>query len=186
MKDYLSSSPGYLRAMDQEPALWEIGGGYDHPQPGSRLLQYGMGWMASKKRNPSAIYASYLQGGTPLPMHTTAATWLLKSGIKRLIVGHQPHGDAPWISEQHGIQVICADNAYSRNTQWPVRYLTTGQVEPVVVGKREEYSNVSSFFNQTDSSSTRSDIAFTEVLVRFPSASSGNSSSLPLGELPLS
>ena len=43
---------------------WSAIGGYDHKQPGSRLMQYGMGWLKDKSVNRSVIYASYLGAAT--------------------------------------------------------------------------------------------------------------------------
>ena len=93
---------------------WDALGGYFHPQPGSRLVQYAMGWLSDRTRNPTAIYArfetyfalyfqllsfpscnSYLAGGQPLSSNSPAlkgvAQWLNKSGIKRLCVGKSRH-----------------------------------------------------------------------------------------------
>ncbi len=77
--------------------LWEISGGYGHPQPGSSLLQYGMGSYADKTRNPSVIYATYLRNGVAMPPSDHVMSWLQRDGIDTLIVGHQPNGDCPWI-----------------------------------------------------------------------------------------
>lgn len=56
---------------------WAQEGGYNHSMPGSRLLQYGMGWMPDKSVNPTAIYACYLNNTSPtftakLVTHLTA------------------------------------------------------------------------------------------------------------------
>ena len=49
-------------------SLWATIGGYDHPHPSSRLMQYGMGWMPDKSINPTVIYANYLNNGKPIPL----------------------------------------------------------------------------------------------------------------------
>ena len=46
------SSPSGIDAL-----IWDPVGGYTHPQPGSRLVQYAMGWLPDRTRNPTAIYA---------------------------------------------------------------------------------------------------------------------------------
>ncbi|RYY83373.1 hypothetical protein EON63_11370 [archaeon] len=76
IEDYFSHTTSYLRPLHppspshslpsfsiNQGGLWEEGGGYEHPQPGSRLLQYGMGWTPDKQLNPSVIYATYLKAG---------------------------------------------------------------------------------------------------------------------------
>lgn len=81
--------------------LWETSGGYGHDQPGSSLLQYGMGTMADGSRNPSVIYATYLRNGVSTPPADRVAAWLTSGGINRLVVGHQPNGDSPWIINKY-------------------------------------------------------------------------------------
>lgn len=133
-KSYLETFPKALlqsssseRSMTSKGWLWEETGGYNHPQPGSGLIQYGMGALADRI-NPSVIYSTYLKNGVAMPLSPQVAQWLTKAGIRRLIVGHQPNGDAPWIMKEEctdtsgnkqQIQVVCADNAYAKSVQWP-------------------------------------------------------------------
>jgi hypothetical protein len=77
--------------------LWETSGGYGHDQPGSALLQYGMGSFADGTRNPSVIYATYLRNGISAPPSDRVMAWLQRGGVNRIIVGHQPNGDCPWL-----------------------------------------------------------------------------------------
>lgn len=53
----------------------------------------------------STIYASYLRGGTPCPCSAEVARWLRSAGINRVVVGHQPHADAPFTQIVDGVQV---------------------------------------------------------------------------------
>merc|ERR1711991_858826 len=54
----------------------------------------------------------------PVAIDEEVSSKLLASGFKRLIVGHQPHGDAPTPIEQNGLQVLMGDTSYSANTLW--------------------------------------------------------------------
>jgi hypothetical protein len=73
--------------------LWETKGGYDHKQPGSRLIQYGMGGLPGpqRRRNRTVVYSSYIERSTLKPLLTGRGVteWLKKRKIKRIIVGHQ-------------------------------------------------------------------------------------------------
>jgi len=125
----------------QMDSQWAVVGGYDHPQPGSKLLQYGMGWLPGpeNKVNPSAIYANYITNSGPTPSQTPAPSpdvsprsasapvpttadvseWLKQSGVRRVIVGHQPRGDCPLIlSQEGGVQVYSIDTSYAVNAWW--------------------------------------------------------------------
>ncbi len=96
----------YLAAMDTldindgaaaAASCWDIDGGipYKHSQPGSRLLLCGMGVLPDKSVNPSVIYNSYLVNGKYVPTSQRVCEWIAAAGIKNVIVGHQPNGDAP-------------------------------------------------------------------------------------------
>jgi len=138
-----ASSYAKTTTQTQMNSLWSVSGGYDHPQPGSRLLQYGMGWMPGpeNKVNPSAIYANYVTNSGPIPSQTPAPSpdvtprsasasvpvpttadvseWLKQSGVRRVIVGHQPRGDCPLIlSQEGGVQVYSIDTSYAVNAWW--------------------------------------------------------------------
>jgi len=98
---------------------WAAVGGYLHPQPGSSLLQYGMGWMADKSQNPSVIYATYgtdsRDSNHPTPK---VASWLKESNIRSVFVGHQPRGDCPYILDNYDVQIVSADTSYAVNALW--------------------------------------------------------------------
>jgi hypothetical protein len=84
--------------------------------------------MRNKATTRSVIYSSYLTNGTPCPCSAQVARWLrggddcAQDGtaggcgstsssssqgapIRRLVVGHQPHGDAPLTLNVFGLQV---------------------------------------------------------------------------------
>jgi hypothetical protein len=80
-----------------------------------------MGMMRNKGSTRSAIYTSYLTNGTPCPCSAEVAQWLrgahtadvsgvhgadsAGAPVRRLVVGHQPHGDAPLTLNVFGLQV---------------------------------------------------------------------------------
>ena len=120
------SDKGRCVDICRESISWAAIGGYDHPQPGSRLMQYAMGWMPDKSVNPSVIYAEGLTKATsgynanaanhdssmgqatkPLPEPSLEVARYLKEGqVNKVIVGHQPRGDAPLILDLGtGVQV---------------------------------------------------------------------------------
>ena len=119
-----SSSGGRCVDICRESISWAAIGGYDHPQPGSRLMQYAMGWMPDKSVNPSVIYAEGLtkatsgynpnatdSSGAPhkaLPEPSLeVARYLKEALVNKVIVGHQPRGDAPLILDLGtGVQVL--------------------------------------------------------------------------------
>eukprot|EP00981_Chlorochromonas_danica_P007066 scaffold1537_cov162-Ochromonas_danica.AAC.24 len=193
IEDYCANCDRYIKAIEssnnKDAIIWEESGGYGHAQPGSRLLQYGMGWLPDRQQNPSVIYSSYLSAGQANPPNITAAQWLVENNIHQLIVGHQPHGDAPWPITllQNQLRILCADTAYSRNTQWPQSYLNSLNLNSHVDhdGKRHDdqmghehlhkqedvkFLSVADHLQQSAPPlhSTRSEMAVVEVLVSFP------------------
>jgi hypothetical protein len=124
VKDFIDRAPVYLRELStykdsaDVPEHWAAVGSYSHPQPGSRLGFLGMAITEDKVNNPSVIYSSYMDRGMPVAVDEGVANTILGSGFKRIIVGHQPHGDAPTPIERHGLQIIMGDTSYSANTLW--------------------------------------------------------------------
>jgi hypothetical protein len=125
VEDFNIRAPKYLRELNKItdlstlPPHWGLVGTYTHDQPGSRLSFLGMAVAADQTPNPSAIYASYMNQGMPKDITKDFADKLLGAGVKRIVVGHQPHGDAPTILDQYGVQIFMGDTSYAANTQWP-------------------------------------------------------------------
>lgn len=101
----MSKSLTYYDSIESGDSLWDITGSYSHPQPGSRLLQYGMGTLLDGTRNPSVIYSSYYVNGKIIPLDESTEEFLSSAGIKVVVVGHQPHGDAPLTVNGQKVQV---------------------------------------------------------------------------------
>lgn len=78
-----------------------------------------MGAKPDKSDTATIVYCSYLENGAPAPHSKAVADWLLQSGVRRVVVGHQPQGDAPLIQDVHGVQTISVDTSYAKEVQWP-------------------------------------------------------------------
>mmetsp|Transcript_9739 Transcript_9739/g.14687 ORF Transcript_9739/g.14687 Transcript_9739/m.14687 type:complete len:555 (+) Transcript_9739:139-1803(+) len=116
-KSIHSAAPGEAAEVYSR-CNWSSEGGYHHCTPGSRLLQYGMGWMPDNSVNPTLVYDNFLSDGAPQPPPTDVIENLTKSGVRKLVTGHQPHGDAPVVIDSGGLQVITGDTSYARNVRW--------------------------------------------------------------------
>ena len=82
-----------------------------------------MGTLPDKSDTFSVVYNSFLDGGKPAPHSREVAEWLLGSGLRRVVVGHQPQGDAPLIQERFGVQTVSVDTSYAYSVQWKVKQL---------------------------------------------------------------
>jgi len=125
--DFLTRGKAYTDSLRTNfSPHWGTVGSYDHDQPGSRLGYLGMAQIAGpdKKTNPSIIYSSFINAGMPADIEESVAIKLQNAGINRIVVGHQPHGDAPTLIQQHGLQVFMGDTSYSAGTLWD--YGSTG------------------------------------------------------------
>ena len=66
-------------------------------RPGGRLMAYAMANQPGGERSPTVVYSSFLDDGQPVAAAPEVVRWLDSGGISTLVVGHQPHGDAPVI-----------------------------------------------------------------------------------------
>jgi hypothetical protein len=142
---YLKYNDHFIKSLDDlsfeqiKEQLWDYCGHYSCPQPGARLMQCGMlffpsyssidienssfiflglNFFADLRPCYTVMYSSFLQNGIPQPFQQPVVDWLASSGIKKLIVGHAPHGDCPFIMDYLGFQVIISDSSYSRSVDW--------------------------------------------------------------------
>ena len=154
-QDYAERTNEYvgMYQLSLTDKYWSSNAGYYHNQPGSRLVQYGMGWLADKTRNPSVIYATYsTETNQPEPQ---VSEWLTSNGIRTLVVGHQPRGDAPMLLDNNGLQIVSGDTSYAKNALWDKD--GTGTWASIASSKAESELNY-------PASSTRADVV-SEVLI---------------------
>ena len=66
------------------------------------------------------MYANFLdEKGAPKKVSTEVSDWLAKDGIKKLIVGHQPHGDCPMIIQCDKDVTVCGgDTSYAAGVKY--------------------------------------------------------------------
>lgn len=92
VQDYVDNMAAYCRTPEAYAAPWLEAGGYEHPQPGSRLVMYGIGVFKDRSPNPSALYASLLtsdaacnisvaQDVPKMPLPAKTSIWNLVSNI---------------------------------------------------------------------------------------------------------
>lgn len=91
-----------------DPAAESWGGrgivAYQCPVPGARLNQ------------ASVVYGRPTDdAGTPWLPSRAAVDALRRDGVKRLLVGHTPAGDAPALLRDEGFSFVMADNSYGRH-----------------------------------------------------------------------
>ena len=93
-------------------------------RPGGQLLAYGMATRPDGTKSPTVVYASFLVDGHPKPANPVAVQRLRRAGIRALVVGHQPHGDAPVLMRcpssddpSEELIVVTADTSFSKSTK---------------------------------------------------------------------
>lgn len=102
-----------FQGEDLSELLWDVVGGYGHDQPGSRLIQCGMGTLPDKSMNPSIIYASYLENGRPVTVSPRTYTWLATAHLHKVVVGHQPNADVPLVVNNYHHQNYISVSLFS-------------------------------------------------------------------------
>lgn len=130
-------------------------GGYLHPQPGSRLVQCGMGMLPKDTSvagglppNPSIIYNGYLANGKPVSIDPEVAQWLKNDGINKIIVGHQPNGDTPFTIDDLEIQVRERYRQTACPTIPTTPTLLTNQLLSLIIDRRSvQTSPILSLYN---------------------------------------
>ena len=134
-KDYATS----IRAQNSiqqhsQGGIWATEGGYFNSTPGGKmfgaLLQFGMGTLPNRSKNPSVVYNSWMRGGMPrndLFGGKALERLMKKEGLQTIVSGHQPVGDMPWpiqVSFGRGFKesinrwVLPCDTSFSGDTNW--------------------------------------------------------------------
>eukprot|EP00977_Amphora_coffeiformis_P000801 scaffold175_cov177-Amphora_coffeaeformis.AAC.3 len=119
--------------------IWSRVGGYhnlpsDDMRSGARLIQYGMGGLPDRTKNPTIVYASWGTDGMPRRFFPPALrsdqrfaeatkAFFQASGIRLICSGHQPQGDMPnairvAISDDRICWILCSDTSYSGDVVW--------------------------------------------------------------------
>ena len=68
----------------------------------------------------------------PQPPAAAVTHFLAQSGVAKLVVGHQPHGDAPVVISDASVQVITGDTSYATGVRWdpPSPPSSSSDIEP--------------------------------------------------------
>ncbi|CAE7838930.1 unnamed protein product [Symbiodinium sp. CCMP2592] len=76
----------------------------------SELIAYG----TPGTRYPTVIYCRYLtEQSMPLPLPDSMVEYLKQYGVKFVVVGHTPHGNAPTVIMHDGVTLIMGDTSFS-------------------------------------------------------------------------
>ena len=148
-------------------ANWAAVGGFLHPQPGSSLLQYGMGWLPDKTQNPSVIYATYGTDSKDANHPSIkVAEWLKESNVRTVFVGHQPRGDCPYILDNNKVQIISADTSYAVNTLWD--HEEKGEWKPISKDELRFEMDDDNILTQSPPSNSTRGAVVSETLIELP------------------
>eukprot|EP00931_Biecheleriopsis_adriatica_P038679 TRINITY_DN2211_c0_g3_i2.p1 TRINITY_DN2211_c0_g3~~TRINITY_DN2211_c0_g3_i2.p1 ORF type:complete len:722 (-),score=118.14 TRINITY_DN2211_c0_g3_i2:181-2346(-) len=98
-----------LSAFRQRPHFYEEGGVLT--RGGAKLIEYG----TPGAKEQTVIYYNPFKDGNPELRSEMVEKYLSESGIKRVLSGHQPHGQAPTVVRHPstGLLVITADTSRS-------------------------------------------------------------------------
>ena len=125
----------YANNTASSDALWALKGGYPQGMPFGQLMQYGMGWTADGKRNPTVVYSSWSIDGLPQHFYPDnhkpedqlfvklTRDFFRHADLRLILAGHQPQGDMPTpirVTDDNGNSclVLCCDTSYSGDTHW--------------------------------------------------------------------
>ncbi|KAL7538307.1 hypothetical protein ACHAXR_008452 [Thalassiosira sp. AJA248-18] len=115
--------------------VWATEGGYfNNTPPGilfGALMQFGMGTLPDRSKTQSCVYNSWMSEGLPRDDmfgsddSLTAMSELFKrEGIRIILSGHQPVGDAPWPiqvsknGEETKLWIMPCDTSFSGDVRW--------------------------------------------------------------------
>jgi len=77
---------------------------------GSELICYG----TPASRVPTVVYCRFLTDQCmPLQYPPDLVAHLIRNGVKNVVVGHTPHGNAPTVIQSNGVAIIMGDTSYS-------------------------------------------------------------------------
>ena len=73
------------------------------------------------------------------PADPTVADWLLRGGVRRVVVGHKPTGDCPAVlsAARTGVEIVSADTSYSDSSAGDNRGAAIAVVEIAGAGERD-------------------------------------------------
>jgi len=147
-----------------EEYCWSTIGGY--LKFGS-LMQYGMGSLPNKEKNPTIVYNTWMTNGMPRIIcgkdeldkvyASMVGDFFQINDLDLIVTGHQPIGDIPFTIQLQckyagkPKYIICGDTSYSGDTIW--------------VGSESEINCKRDNLGRGEALSGRGDVAITEILI---------------------
>jgi hypothetical protein len=149
---------------DSIEPIWARMAGYQNSY--SDLIQYGMGWLPNRKKNPTVVYNTFTPGGMPHRFYPDSEEHHMVQAIKDffdraavqvILAGHKPQGDLPSaIRVDESKWVVLADTSYSSETVWHHGDKNEDRASD------EKPSNL----GRGSSTSFRGEVAISEVLIK--------------------
>ena len=149
---------------DSEEPIWVRMAGYQHSY--TDLVQYGMGMLPNRTKNPTVVYNTFTPEGMPhrfypdseeQAMVEATKEFFERAEVQVILAGHKPQGDLPsTIRVADSKWVVLADTSYSSETAW--HHVENESTTTLF----EKKSNL----GRGSSTSFRGEVAISEVLIK--------------------
>lgn len=99
--------------------IWATLGGYNTGIGGGNLMQYGMGFLPGRTKNPTVVYNTWPHEN--VLNNAEMARFFQENNLQLIVTGHQPHGDSPFcvkVNHEPNYFIISADTSYSGDVKW--------------------------------------------------------------------
>jgi len=154
---------------DSVEPIWAHLAGYQDSY--TDLVQYGMGMLPNRRKNPTVVYSTLTPGGMPhsfypdsteaYPIVQATKEFFDRASVQVLLAGHKPQGDIPSaIRVDESQWVILADTSYSSETTWH-HYENDDGTSLSSSLSSEKRTNL----GRGSSTSFRGEVAISEVLI---------------------
>jgi hypothetical protein len=146
------------QSLDTRKGFWATDGGYSNTSSGGKLfgnlLQYGMNTLPDKSKNQSVVYNSWMRDGMPRKdLESKFRKLFIKEGLRLILSGHQPIGDAPWPIQFQNEWILPCDTSFSGDVHWSKTDKYNSSAEKIGLGRGLRPNG-------------RGEVAFSETLIK--------------------
>lgn len=163
---------------DAKEPMWAQEAGYGYGPSYSDLIQYGMGMLPNRQKNPTVIYNTFTPSGMPERffqdsdephMVQATKTFFDRAAVQVILAGHKPQGDMPSpIRVDDSAWILLADTSYSGETIWHHHDDDDNdddENEREMVGRPSSSSCRRTNLGRGESLSFRGEVAVSEILI---------------------